>query len=82
MEMNKKKKIRILIVDDSAFMRKMLSEMIQSDPECKVIKTAKDGVEALRDVERLRPDVVTLDIDLPERDGITCVAYILSLIHI
>jgi two-component system chemotaxis response regulator CheB len=78
MEMDMKKKIRVLIVDDSAFMRKMLRDMVQSDPECTVIKTARDGVEALKDVERLRPDVVTLDIDLPEIDGITCVAYIME----
>ncbi len=73
-----KKKIRVLVVDDSAFMRKWLSEMIKSDPECEVIKASRDGVEALRDIEELGPDVVTMDIELPEIDGLTCVAYIME----
>jgi len=72
------KKIRVLVVDDSAFMRKMLTEAIESDPECKVIKTANDGVAALKAVEELRPDVVTMDIELPEIDGLTCIAYIME----
>lgn len=73
-----KKKIRVLIVDDSSFMRKMLTDMIESDPECEVIKTASDGLEALKYVEELKPDVVTLDIELPEIDGLTCVIYIME----
>jgi two-component system chemotaxis response regulator CheB len=73
-----RKKIRVLVVDDSAFMRKLLMDIINSSPECEVIKTAKDGVEALRDVEELVPDVVTMDIQLPEIDGLTCVAYIME----
>jgi two-component system chemotaxis response regulator CheB len=72
------KKIRVLVVDDSAFMRKMLSQVIESDPQCTVVKTAKDGVEALKAVKELKPDVVTMDIELPEIDGLTCVAYILE----
>ncbi len=72
------KKIQVLVVDDSAFMRKWMSEMIGSDPECEVIKVSRDGVEALRDVEEFRPDVVTMDIELPEIDGLTCVAYIME----
>jgi len=72
------KKIRVLVVDDSAFMRKLLVDVIESDPECQVTKTAKDGVEALKAVEELRPDVITMDIELPEIDGITCIAYIME----
>ena len=72
------KKIRVLVVDDSAFMRKFLTDVIESDPDCKVMKTAGDGVEALKAVEELSPDVVTMDIELPEIDGITCVAYIME----
>lgn len=73
-----RKKVRVLVVDDSAFMRKWLSTMINSDPGCEVIKTAKDGIEALKAVEELRPDVVTMDIQLPEIDGLTCIAYIME----
>jgi two-component system chemotaxis response regulator CheB len=72
------KKIRVLVVDDSAFMRKLLTDVIDSDAGCEVIKTARDGVEALQYVEEFRPDVVTLDIELPEIDGLTCVAYIME----
>jgi two-component system chemotaxis response regulator CheB len=72
------KKIRVLVVDDSAFMRKLVTDVINSEPECEVIKTARDGVEALQCVEELKPDVVTLDIELPEIDGLTCVAYIME----
>ncbi|MEE9192711.1 MAG: chemotaxis response regulator protein-glutamate methylesterase [Candidatus Aerophobetes bacterium] len=72
------KKIRVLVVDDSAFMRRMLTEMIKSDAECDVIGTAEDGMEALKTVEELRPDVVTLDIELPEIDGLTVLVYIME----
>jgi two-component system chemotaxis response regulator CheB len=71
-------KIRVLVVDDSTFMRKMLTEVIESDPVCKVIETARDGVQALKAVEELRPDVVTMDIELPKIDGLTCIAYIME----
>jgi len=73
-----RKKIRVLVVDDSAFMRKWLSTIINSDPGCEVIKTAKDGIAALKAVEELRPDVVTMDIQLPEIDGLACIAYIME----
>jgi len=72
------KKVRVLVVDDSAFMRKMLTEVIESDPKHIVIKAARDGIEALKAVEELKPDVVTLDIELPEIDGLTCVGYIME----
>ena len=72
------KKIQVLVVDDSAFMRKMLTEIVKSDPECEVVNTAKDGVEALKAVAEFRPDVVTLDIELPEIDGLTALVYIMQ----
>ena len=78
LEMNMADKIRVLVVDDSAFMRKLLTEVIESDPDCKVIKTARDGVEALKAVEKFRPDVITMDVELPDIDGLTCVVYIME----
>ena len=72
------KKIRVLVVDDSAFMRKWLCGMISSDPGLEVVGTASDGVKALKSVQKLRPDVVTMDVELPEIDGLTCVAYIME----
>ena len=72
------KKIRVLVVDDSAFMRKVIPEMIQEDGEIEVIDTAKDGREALKKTLELKPDVVTLDVEMPEMDGLEAVAHIMS----
>lgn len=71
-------KIRVLVVDDSALMRKKLSEMINADEACEVIATARNGEEALRGVESFHPDVVTLDVELPKMDGLTALKYIMS----
>lgn len=62
--------INVLIVDDSAFMRNALSSMLSSDPEIKVIATARDGLEAIDKVKTLNPDIVTLDIEMPRMDGL------------
>ncbi len=64
------KKIKVMIVDDSAFVRQMLSKMLSSDPDIDVVGTAMDGVFALEKIQKLRPDVVTLDINMPRMDGI------------
>ncbi len=63
------KKIRVLIVDDSAFMRKALKEILSSDPDIEVVDTARNGLDALEKIERLKPDVITLDINMPVMDG-------------
>lgn len=63
-------KTRVLIVDDSAFMRKVISDMIEQDPALEVIGTARDGLDALEKINRLRPDVVTLDVEMPRKDGL------------
>lgn len=64
------KKITVLVVDDSAFMRKALKRMLRSDPIISVVGDAKEGLEALDKVNRLKPDVVTLDVKMPGLDGI------------
>lgn len=69
--------IRVLIVDDSAFMRKTLALMLEGDPDVAVIGTAGDGLEALEKVRTLRPDVVTLDIEMPRMDGLTALRLIM-----
>lgn len=66
------------MVDDSAFMRKLLTEVIESDPGCHVIGTARDGIGALKAAENLKPDVITLDIELPEIDGLAVLVYIME----
>jgi len=62
--------IRVLIVDDSAFMRNAIKNMISDDPEIEVVGMAGDGLEAIEKVMSLEPDVVTLDVEMPRMDGI------------
>ncbi|MDR3762713.1 MAG: chemotaxis response regulator protein-glutamate methylesterase [Acidobacteriota bacterium] len=62
--------IRVLVVDDSALMRKLIPQLIAHDPEIEVVATAIDGEFALRKIEELKPDVVTLDLEMPRMDGI------------
>lgn len=64
-------KIKVLIVDDSAFMRKILTDIINESKEIEVIGTAKNGQEAIEKVRLLNPDIVTLDVEMPVMDGIT-----------
>ncbi|OLE10559.1 MAG: hypothetical protein AUG89_12120 [Acidobacteria bacterium 13_1_20CM_4_56_7] len=62
--------IRVLIADDSAFMREVLSRAVESAPSLQVCGTARHGVETLEKIRELQPDVVTLDIEMPELNGI------------
>jgi two-component system, chemotaxis family, protein-glutamate methylesterase/glutaminase len=70
--------IRVLVVDDSAFMRKAIAMMLESDPGITVIDTARDGQEAIDKVAALKPDVVTLDIEMPRMDGLTALRVIME----
>ncbi len=72
------KKIKVLVVDDSAFMRKALREILESDPEIEVVETARNGQEALEKIRSAKPDVVTLDINMPVMDGKTALAHIME----
>ncbi len=62
--------IKVLVVDDSAFMRKLFSETINSDPGLNVVDTARHGVQALEKIPKLEPDIITLDIEMPKMDGL------------
>ena len=64
---------RILVVDDSAFMRKIITDILSSDDDLLVVDTAKNGLEAIEKVKELKPDVVTLDVEMPVMDGLTCI---------
>lgn len=70
--------IKVLIVDDSAFMRNAISSMLSSDPEIKVLATARDGLEAIDRIKSLKPDIVTMDIEMPRMDGITALKHIME----
>ena len=61
--------VRVLVVDDSAFARKVIREMLSRSPYVDVVGTARDGAEALEMVEQLKPDVVTCDLVMPRMDG-------------
>jgi two-component system chemotaxis response regulator CheB len=69
--------ITVVVVDDSAFMRKALSTMLEKDPEIKVVAVARDGEEGLELIRRHNPDVVTLDIEMPRMDGLTALRHIM-----
>ena len=63
-------KTRVLVVDDSALMRKLIPMILARDPDIEVIGTAMDGAFALKKIEELRPDVVTMDLEMPRMDSI------------
>jgi two-component system chemotaxis response regulator CheB len=65
-----KKKIRVLVVDDSALMRKMIPQMLAGDDSIDVVGTAMDGTFCLKKIEELQPNVVTLDLEMPAMNGI------------
>lgn len=63
-------RIRVLVVDDSAFMRKVVADLLNAEPDIEVVGAARNGAEGLRQVESLAPDVVTLDVEMPEMNGL------------
>src|SRR5215212_5911118 len=73
-----KAKIRVLVVDDSAVMRKLIPGILERDGDIEVVATAIDGDFALNKIEQLKPDVVTLDLDMPRMDGLTTLRHIIS----
>jgi len=69
---------RVLIVDDSSFFRHRLNEILEADSHIQVIGTANNGVEAIKQAAELKPDVITMDIEMPVMDGITAVRKIMQ----
>ena len=70
--------VRVLVVDDSAFMRHVISRGLEANPTIQVVGAARDGYEALEMIERLRPNVVTLDVEMPRMNGLTTLREIMS----
>jgi two-component system chemotaxis response regulator CheB len=71
--------IRVLVVDDSRFFRRRLTEMLELDPQIKVIGEAENGDEAVHKAARLKPDVITMDVEMPVMDGITATRRIMAV---
>jgi two-component system chemotaxis response regulator CheB len=72
------KKFRVLVVDDSAFMRKVLEAIFNADDHLQVVGHAKDGREAISLAESLKPDIITMDINMPHMDGLQATAQIMT----
>ncbi len=71
--------VKVLIVDDSALVRKMLKEMLSSDPLIEVVGTAQDPYDAREKIKQLHPDVLTLDVEMPKMDGVTFLKNLMRL---
>ncbi|HLI48954.1 MAG TPA: chemotaxis response regulator protein-glutamate methylesterase [Chthonomonas sp.] len=72
------KRIRVLIVDDSALMRLLLAKLLTFDPQIEVVGTASDPLQASQKIEELSPDVITLDVEMPHMDGLTFLANLMK----
>ncbi|HID46154.1 MAG TPA: response regulator, partial [Chromatiaceae bacterium] len=71
--------IRVLIIDDSALVRNLLKRILEQDPQIKVIGSAADAYIAREKIKKLRPDVLTLDVEMPKMDGITFLGNLMRL---
>ncbi len=71
--------VRVLIVDDSALIRQMFTEILSSDPGIEVLDTARDAMDARAKIKALNPDVITLDVEMPGMDGISFLEKIMTL---
>lgn len=70
--------IKVLVVDDSAFMRKLISEILNEQPDIEVVGTARNGQDALNKLQRFSVDVMTLDLEMPVMDGLTTIEHVMS----
>jgi len=70
--------MRVLVCDDSAVMRKAISQIVASDPSLELVDTARNGREAVEKAASLKPDLITLDIEMPELDGLTALSRIMA----
>lgn len=71
-------KTKVLIVDDSSFMRKIIKDILDKEPDIEVIDTARNGKDALEKIYKLKPDVITMDIEMPVMDGLSALKIIME----
>ncbi|MGM0438361.1 MAG: protein-glutamate methylesterase/protein-glutamine glutaminase [Bacillota bacterium] len=71
--------IKVLVIDDSAFMRRLFTKTINNDPELKVIDTARNGKKGLKKIKDLNPDVITLDVEMPVKNGLETLEEIVKM---
>jgi two-component system chemotaxis response regulator CheB len=74
----RRRRIRVLIVDDSAFVRQALSRMLSNEPDIEIVGQAVDGKDALEKALLLRPDVVTLDVQMPRMGGLEALEHLMG----
>jgi two-component system, chemotaxis family, protein-glutamate methylesterase/glutaminase len=79
MQLGQARRIRVLIVDDSALVRRILSELLAADREIEVVGTASDAYMAREKIKQLNPDVLTLDVEMPKMDGVTFLRNLMKL---
>ena len=72
------RRIRVLVVDDSVLMRQAVRRLLGADPGIEVVDVARDGLEALAKVERLKPDVLTMDVEMPHMDGLSALKMLME----
>ena len=70
--------IRVVVVDDSSFMRKIITRMLEKDKDIQVVETAANGEEAIEKIEKVKPDVITLDIEMPVMNGLEALKKIMA----
>lgn len=70
--------IRVVVVDDSALMRRFITDMLQRDSAIEVVGVASNGREAIEVVQRLRPDIVTMDVRMPVMDGLATTEHLMA----
>lgn len=75
---NQARKLRVLVVDDSSFMRMVIRSVLEKDPAIEVVGVAMDGVEGVEKAQALKPDLITMDIEMPRLDGISALRQVMA----